>query len=248
LSYRQICRLASLTALAMACTACGTTGSASSAERNPDPFEKVNRAIYRFNETADRYVARPAAKAYRATTPEALRKGIGNFFANARYPITIVNDLLQGKLRQGGADLGRFLMNTTVGLGGLFDPATEAGLEQHDEDFGETLAVWGVPQGPYLMVPVFGPYTVASGIGDLVGAPANAINWNPDTDQVTLTWAGYLLHRRSTLIGIDEEVDQAFDPYLFVRDAYLQNRQYKILDGAVPEEELLPEDEFGGED
>jgi phospholipid-binding lipoprotein MlaA len=214
---------------------------------NRDPFEPFNRVVYRVNDWGDRYIARPAAKAYEKGTPRAFRAGAGNFFDNLRYPITIVNDFLQGKVQQGGADLARFAINSTIGLGGLFDPANDIGLRAHDEDFGQTFAVWGVPEGPYLVLPIFGPYTVTSAVGDLAGTQVSLLIQMPDNAAVGL-WIWYLVHLRYGLLGVDEEVRNAFDPYIFVRDAYLQNRRYKVLDGNVPEDELFPEDEFDDEE
>lgn len=209
-----------------------------------DPFEPVNRAIYRFNDVADRYVGKPVARGYEKATPKALRAGIGNFLGNLRYPITIANDFLQGKFRQGGADIARFTMNSTVGLFGLFDPAAAAGLREHDEDFGQTFAAWGLGEGPYLMVPLLGPYTLGSGIGDLLGTQVSPLVQVPEDAGVVALWTLDLVHRRHALLDLDEEIQRSFDPYLFVRDSYLQNRRYKIHDGNVPDEELYPEDDF----
>jgi len=226
---------------------CTSSGSAER-EANPDPFEPVNRAVYRFNDVADKYVGTPVARGYQRATPQALRNGIGNVFDNLRYPITIVNDFLQGKVRQGGADLARFAVNSTIGLAGLLDPASSIGLRENDEDFGQTLAVWGAPEGPYVVLPIFGPYTVTSGIGDLAGTQVSLLTQLPeDGTPKVVAWLGYLIHRRYEFLGADEEIQRAFDPYAFVRDAYLQNRRYKIHDGDVPEDELYPEDEFEDE-
>lgn len=224
---------------------CATRDGAGHEAKNPDPFEPVNRVIYQVNDFGDHYLAKPVAKAYEKGTPRAFRVGANNFFENLRYPITIVNDLLQGKVRQGGADFARFVVNTTVGLGGLFDPAAEMGLKLHDEDFGQTLSVWGVPQGPYLMVPVFGPYTVSSGVGDLLGTQVSPLVQAPD-DRGTANalWLWYLVHYRYSVLGADEEIQRAYDPYAFIRDAYLQNRLYKIYDGNVPEDQLYPEEDL----
>jgi len=235
------CLLSVIAALMLAACA---TGGAGRQEPDPDPFEKLNRGVYRFNDTVDRYVAKPVARGYEKATPRALRRGVSNFLDNLRYPITIVNDFLQGKFAQGGADLGRFAMNSTVGLFGLFDPATEAGLDAHDEDFGQTFAVWGLPQGPYLMVPIFGPYTVGSGIGDLVGTQVSLLIQSPEDEAALILWGLYLVDLRYRLLPLDEEIQRAFDPYLFIRDSYLQNRRYKIYDGQVPEDELLLDEDM----
>lgn len=237
-------RRAALVGLLLATGGCATSGGSAEGERNPDPLEPMNRAIYRFNDWGDRWVAKPLATAYGKATPRAFRAGADNFLDNLRYPITIVNDFLQGKWRQGAADVGRFTVNSVIGLGGIFDPATQMGLRAHDEDFGQTFSVWGLPEGPYLMVPVFGPYTVSSAIGDLAGTQVSLLVQGPEGSAAVATWVWYLVQQRYNLIGLDEQVREAFDPYLFVRDAYLQNRRYKIYDGNPPEEELFPEDEF----
>lgn len=224
-------------------TGCASQGRAER-ERNPDPFEPANRAIYRINDIGDRYVAKPVAKAYERMLPRAFRLGANNFLENLRYPITIVNDFLQGKVRQGGADIARFAINSTVGLLGIFDPATEIGLRANDEDFGQTLAVWGVPQGPYLMVPVFGPYTLTHGLGALVDTQASLMTQYPDSSLTGKVGGWYLVHKRYRILGADEEVQRAFDPYLFIRDAYLQYRRFQIYDGNIPDDDLFPEDDY----
>jgi phospholipid-binding lipoprotein MlaA len=240
-------RPAALLGVLLAASGCATSAGTVADERDPDPFEPLNRAVYRFNDWGDRWVARPLATAYGKATPRAFRAGANNFLDNLRYPITIVNDFLQGKWRQGAADTGRFAINSVVGLGGIFDPATEIGLRAHDEDFGQTFSVWGLPEGPYLMVPVFGPYTASSAIGDLAGTQVSLLVQVPEGQAAVAFWVWYLVQERYNLIGLDEQVREAFDPYLFVRDTYLQNRRYKIHDGNPPEEELFPEDEFGEE-
>lgn len=213
-------------------------------EPNPDPLEPVNRIVYRFNDLGDRYLAKPVAKAYEKATPRVIRIGANNFLENLRYPITFVNQFLQGKFREGGADLARFLLNSTVGIIGIFDPATEVGLKAHDEDFGQTLYKWGVPQGPYLMVPVFGPYSLTHGLGELLDTNFSVMVQYPDSSLTTKVGLWYLVHKRYRVLPADEEIQRAYDPYLFIRDAYLQNRRYQLYDGDVPEDELFPEDEF----
>jgi len=201
-----------------------------------DPFEPVNRAIFRFNEVADKYVARPVAKGYQFITPTVVRTGITNFFDNINYPIDIVNAVLQGKFRQAGLDTSRLIINSTVGIFGFMDPATDVGLVRHDEDFGQTLGVWGVPEGPYVMLPFFGPYTMRSGVGFVADAYVSPQTWlfsSSVQSKVNILW---MIHRRSSLIGIDKEVQRAFDPYAFVRDAYMQNREYLLHDGNPPEQ------------
>jgi phospholipid-binding lipoprotein MlaA len=227
----------------LALAGCAGSSGAQRSAPDADPFEPVNRVVYKFNDFGDRYLAKPVAKAYEKA-PRAFRAGAGNFFDNLRYPITVINDFLQGKARQGGADLARFAINSTIGLGGLLDPAEKMGLRFNDEDFGQTFSAWGLPEGPYLMVPIFGPYTVSSAVGDLVGTQASLLVQLPDNGGATALWIWYLVHLRYGVLGADEEIQRAFDPYVFIRDAYLQNRRYKTYDGDVPDEELFPDDEF----
>ncbi len=225
---------------------CAASGPQRAEGPNPDPLEPMNRAIYRFNDVVDRYVGKPVARAY-GKTPVPVRTGIGNFLDNLRYPITIVNDFLQGKVRQGGADLLRFTVNSTIGLLGVLDPAAKAGLRENDEDFGQTFAVWGLGDGPYLVIPIFGPYTAGSVIGDLAGTQISLLTQGPKGKTAIALWALYLVDKRHGVLDFDEQIQQAFDPYLFIRDAYLQNRRYKIYDGNVPDDELYPEDDFADE-
>ncbi|MCP4001289.1 MAG: VacJ family lipoprotein [Gammaproteobacteria bacterium] len=217
---------------------------ASKAEPNADPLEVINRPIYKFNDVTDRYILRPVAKGYQFITPNFVETGISNFFDNITYTVTIVNDFLQGKFKQGFADTGRFALNTTLGLLGLFDVATPMGLEYHDEDFGQTFAKWGIPAGPYIVVPLFGPRTVRSGIGTLADWRVNLLNYYSNTsvrDKLLILWA---IESRAALVGPDELIFDAFDPYLFVRDAYLQNRAFLINDGIIGETDEGFDDSF----
>jgi phospholipid-binding lipoprotein MlaA len=210
-------------------------------QRDPrDRFERFNRSVYSFNSTLDRSVARPVARAYVKVTPAPVRTGIGNFFGNFGYTRVIVNDLLQGKLVRFLADTTRLLVNTTLGIGGLFDPAAQLGLAANDEDFGQTLGRWGVPAGPYLMLPLLGPSTVRDGVGlvaDRYSEPDTYLveDWRV---QAGLT-VGSLIDKRASLLGTDELLAQSYDQYAFLRSAYLQRREFQVKDGAVP-----PEDDF----
>jgi phospholipid-binding lipoprotein MlaA len=219
-----------LTAVAIANSGCASRGSATKG-KNVDPFEPVNRGIYRFNDATDRFILRPAAKGYQWITPDPVQVSISNAFDNWTYPVTIVNGFLQAKFKQGFSDTGRFLVNTTIGILGLFDPATPLGLVEHREDFGQTFAKWGAPPGPFIMVPLFGPRTILSGIGTLADVQVNPlVQWRNTSmrDKALILWA---IETRASLIGPDKIIEDAFDPYLFVRDAYLQNREFLISDG-----------------
>jgi phospholipid-binding lipoprotein MlaA len=199
-----------------------------------DRFERFNRSVYVFNDTLDRAVARPVARAYVKVTPVPVRTGIGNFFQNLFYTTVIVNDLLQGKGGQFFADLGRLLVNTTIGIAGLFDPAGQLGLAAHDEDFGQTLGRWGVPEGPFLMLPILGPSTVRDTFGEVADHFTE-----PDTYLVN-DWkvqAGVtvssLIDKRAALLSTDDLLTNSFDPYAFMRNAYLQRRAFQVSDGAA---------------
>lgn len=205
-----------------------------------DPLEPVNRQVYRFNITADKYLLRPVAVGYTKVVPSPLRRGVDNFFDNLYYPRVIVNDLLQGKLVQSGRDTGRLLLNTTVGLAGLVDVATPLGLTENDEDFGQTLGKWGVGEGWYLMIPLLGPSTNR----DLVGTIAD--NWTDPLqyvdsvgaeDRIALN-AAQIIDARSRYLDLDAILEEQIDPYVFVRTTYLQRRKGLVLDGDPPEEEL----------
>src|SRR5258706_3623491 len=209
--------------------------SAPAAKRDPrDPLERLNRGVYRFNVATDRAVFRPVAKAWRAVVPRPLRRGLGNFVDNLEYPGTIVNDFLQGKVVDGGRDFTRLLINSVAGLG-FFDPATRAGFERHDEDFGQTLGKWGVPPGPYLMVPLLGPSSFRDAPAKLADEYSSGRHYIKDSTVRCGLWAADKLELRATLLDADATLERSYDPYAFVRNAWLQRRQYLVKDGAVDE-------------
>lgn len=203
-----------------------------------DPWERFNRSSFAFNDALDRAVAKPVAKAYKKVTPRVVRTGISNFVSNLSGITTVFNDVLQGKMRQAGRDSGRFLLNTTVGLGGLFDPATKAGLEKNSEDFGQTLGKWGVKSGPYLMLPILGPSTVRDTFGripDQFTYPINYVdNWRIRYGVRALDF----LDLRAGLLDLDAQLEQSFDRYAFVRNAWLQRREFQVRDGNVEDPSL----------
>jgi phospholipid-binding lipoprotein MlaA len=213
-------------------------------ERDPrDRFERANRAVYRFNDGLDRHVARPLAKGYVKVTPPPVRTGVSNFFQNLFYPTVIVNDLLQGKLKSFGGDTARLVVNTTLGIGGLFDPATRMGLPAGDEDFGQTLGKWGMPAGPYIVLPLLGPSNVRDTVGFAGDWFTDPKNYVKNTYvSVGLTGAS-LLDLRAELLATDEVLARAYDPYVFVRNAYLQRREFQVKDGAPADDVEIFEDE-----
>jgi phospholipid-binding lipoprotein MlaA len=219
---------------ALALAGCATTG-----EPTPsDPIEGFNRGVYKFNDALDRGVLKPSAKAYVKVTPEWFRTGVGNFFMNLKGPGTIVNQLLQGKFREAGQDTGRFLLNTTFGLAGVIDVASMNELPQHDEDLGQTLGKWGVPPGPYLMLPFLGPATVRDGPSRIVDTFLEPLYWYDTGNARWVSLGLSILDDRARLLPLDETLAETYDPYAFIRDAYLQRRQYLVYDGEPPEEPL----------
>jgi len=235
--------LASAAGLALASAGCASNQAATRNEAF-DPIEPVNRAIFKVNDLGDRYLLRPVAVGYERALPKQMRSGVRNIFSNLLYPITIANAFLQGKFSQTGRDGARFLLNSTVGLAGIFDPATRIGLEENDEDFDQTLAVWGVGEGPFLVIPIFGPRTLRHGFGDLVDAPLTPFVsvTSGELDLRLVAWVVNQVDGRSRLLDVDQQVFESFDPYIFVRDAYLQRRRYLALDGNVPEDESYLDD------
>ena len=205
--------------------------------KNPkDPLESFNRGVYEFNETIDRYAVKPVAKGYKAVVPVPLRGGVTNFFGNFRDVTTAINNLLQLKVGTGIRDVGRVAVNTTAGLFGVFDVATRIGLEKHEEDFGQTLGFYGVPDGAYLVLPLFGPSTVRDSVG-LIGDYFT----DPEfylVQERPWTWVVFgtrLVNVRANLLEAERVLDQAaLDRYAFLRDAYLQRRRNLIRDGNLP--------------
>ncbi len=201
-----------------------------------DQFEAFNRVAFKFNEALDHYVVEPLAEAYTTTIPGVYRIGVTNFFDNLLYPNVFVNAFLQGKFEQGAADTKRFLVNSTLGLGGVLDIATPMKLEKHQEDFGQTLAVWGVGRGTYLYLPLRGPGT-ARNLPDLVTrALVSPFTYLSSATLLPLAVLNGI-NRRANLLEESKLFDEAaIEPYIFTREAYLQRRQHLIYDGNPPPE------------
>lgn len=201
-----------------------------------DPWEGFNRSVFSFNEGLDRYVAKPVARAYQTVMPQVLDDMVSRFFNNLFAPITITNALLQGKGHVAAEQTSRFMFNTTAGLAGFFDVATPMGLPRVKEDFGQTLAVWGVPSGPYVMLPVLGPSTIRDFSGrlvDVIPDPRRMVN-SPAKYFVT---ALDLTDTRADLLAAEKGIEG--DRYLFIRDYYLQQRAFAITDGKVARDDFL---------
>jgi phospholipid-binding lipoprotein MlaA len=219
---------------------CSAFADDASSKQPSDPWQGMNRKIQAFNDTADRWVLKPVAKGYAKITPHLVRRGVSNFFTNLTYPLVVVNQFLQGKFHDGASDTGRFIMNTTLGIGGLFDPASGAHLPLHDEDFGQTFAKWGIGSGPYLVIPFLGPSTVRDGLGSAVGFTVQPTRYliEDNNTRYGMTALNFIEIRAGLL---DAEQLISGDRYIFMRDAYLQRREYLIKDGQVTDE-FLDED------
>lgn len=216
-----------------------------------DPLEGFNRAMYSFNDGVDRYVLKPVARGYDAVTPAPVQKGVSNFFSNLDDVVVIVNDLLQFKFKRAARDTGRFLVNSTLGLFGLIDWASDMGLEKNNEDFGQTLGYWGVPEGPYVVLPFLGPSTLRDTGGLYVDTAYldpvyNELHedWPPPSRENTdAVWGMTILKTidtRAKLLKAEKIMDQAaLDPYIFLREAYLQRRKNLVYDGNPPVEEPI---------
>lgn len=193
-----------------------------------DPWEPMNRRVHRFNNAVDRRIAKPLAQAYVKVVPRPVRLGVSNFFSNLGQPVSAVNALLQGQPKAAAQALGRFALNTTLGVGGLFDPATDAHLPNHSEDFGQTLGIWGWRRSRYVELPLFGPRTVRDVFGLIGDAPLSPLRQvQPDADRIFLQGL-QLVDVRTQLFSVDRMREGAADDYTLVRDAWLQRRRYQI--------------------
>lgn len=217
-------------------TACASIQQTERVEKI-DPFERVNRVVFSFNETADQYVIKPIAEGYKFVLPELVRTGVTNFFSNINDVLIGANNLLQGKPANAASDIGRFFINSTVGILGLFDVATDMGLDKNREDFGQTLGVWGFSDGPYIVLPFFGASNVRDTVGFVVDVETDfMINTNKlNSDEKIAINSLRIINRRADLLDAGQLLeDAAFDKYSFLRDGYLQRRRNQIYDGNPP--------------
>lgn len=212
-----------------------------------DPYEGLNRKTFGFNDYVDRNIFKPVAKGYVNVVPGFARRGVHNALVNLGTPAVALNQLLQGKGVMAASDSGRFLLNTTLGIGGLFDPATPIGLPAHNEDFGQTLQVWGVGPGPHIVSPFTGSTTVTDAVGTFVGAFTNPINLFEPQTQIIGRVIGVVDLRAELLAA---ETLLSGDKYLFLRDATLQRRKFLVADGELDEDPFLSDDfdDFDDED
>ncbi len=210
-------------------------------EEANDPLEPFNRAMFKVDAGLDKVVVRPVVTVYRTILPSQGRKGVDNFLSNVRAPVTLANDLLQGEFTRAGTTIGRFVVNSTMGFFGFFDVGEKLGMEQHGEDFGQTLAVWGVPDGPYIYVPFIGPSTVRDGTGFLTDSMLiDPISWYERSDSAPgwLQWADlgitYINAKNSFMDPLDELKKSSLDYYSALRSSYRQIRAKEIRNGAPP--------------
>ena len=208
-----------------------------------DPFEEINRSIWSFNESLDNRIAKPLAEFYTDVLPDPVQSGISNFFSNLDEIDNALNQVLQGKPVAACSDLSRFVINTSLGLFGLFDLATHLGLEEHDEDFGQTLGVWGIPDGPFLMLPIYGP----SSPRDIVGRPISGIlsgTFSIEESDVRFAITGLdALETRARLLDVESLI--VGDRYTFIRDSYLQYTEFEVQDGEEIEDDFTDDmDDF----
>ncbi len=221
--------------LVLAATVLLGSGCATTASNPEDPLEGYNRAMFSFNEGLDKAVIKPAAQAYDAVLPSPVRTGVSNVFGNLGDPWIGVNNLLQGKFADALSDMMRFLFNSTFGIAGVLDIATEMGFAKHDEDFGQTLGRWGVGDGAYIVLPFFGPRTLRDAAMlpvDMSVDPVSSVGHIPTRNTMT---GVRLLNTRANLLGVDKTLEEGtLDKYSYVRDFYLEQRRYKVFDGNPP--------------
>ncbi|MEC7864965.1 MAG: VacJ family lipoprotein [Pseudomonadota bacterium] len=223
--------LISIMMLVLLLSSCSTTGSSKN-----DPLEPMNRAIFQFNEVVDDNIFEPVAKTYKYITPDPVETGVSNFFSNIGEVSTIANDVFQFKFKQAGYDFLRFSINTTIGVLGIFDVATSVGLKKNNEDFGQTLGYWGIPQGPYLVLPFFGASTFRDAPGLYADMQISPINQLDNEEELTLN-ALNAISTRARLLRATKILDTAAkDKYIFIRESYLQKRESMVNDGDSEED------------
>lgn len=240
-------RSVSLLALALVLSACATTQAPPPEERSPaDPWEPFNRQVYAFNRTADRAVLKPVARGYKHITPAPVRTGVTNFFDNLRSPVIIVNLLLQGRPGDSLAQFERFFVNSVYGIGGIFDLADRADMPEHQTNLGMTFATWGWEDSRYLMLPFVGPSTLRDGIGFYGDSFVNPVLDGVRKQGSYGVLALDAIQIRADLLPLDERIEEAFDPYLFIRDGYLQRRNFRIQgeEAEMPDYEAFLDEDF----
>ena len=233
--HLKLSRFPVLIGLAIFLSGCATSPTS---QENQDPLESMNRSVFSFNEKADKYALKPVALGYKTIAPDLVQQGAGNFFSNLDDFIVVLNDILQLKFSEAGQDGSRLLINTFLGMGGLVDFGTEYGFPKRYEDFGQTLAHYGVASGPYIVVPFLGGYTVRSGVGGIVDIATNPVFYAAPFMAPFISpaiGAGKAVDERKQVLSKEEIINEAaLDKYEFLRDAYLQRRNSLIHDGNPP--------------
>ncbi len=202
-----------------------------------DPWEPMNRGIYGFNHAVDKVTLKLVARGYRKVVPQFARRGVTNFSENLFTPRSALNNFLQGKGKAGFSDIGRFIINTTIGVGGLFDVASAAGFQEYGEDFSQTLAVWGLPEGPFVFIPFLGPHTLLDAIALPVDLLSDPLAYYNDTSVRDRVYVLRVIDLRARLLTAETLVEDSQDPYITLRESYLQNRLYEVHDGNPPEDD-----------
>ena len=240
-----------LVALIASLAGCATAPSGGSdaapVRAEHDPLEPLNRSLYAINDAVDRVTLKPIARGYKAVVPEFARRGVTNFSRNLFTPRSAVNNFLQGKPGPGFSELGRFIINTTLGIGGLIDIATAQGMPVYDEDFGQTLAVWGIPEGPYLFIPILGPNTLLDAASIPIDIASDPLYHYDNSSVRDKVYVLRVIDLRMRLLTAETLLEDSKDPYLTLRESYLQNRRFQVYDGSPPstdEEDDLFEEFF----
>lgn len=231
-------RVKGMGTVALICALAGTALSGCATSGNPkDPIEGFNRAVFAFNDAIDSVAIKPVAKGYSAVIPDPVQRGVSNFFGNIADVFVGVNNVLQGKVVEGAGDFGRVLVNSTIGILGVMDVASDMGIEKHDEDFGQTFGRWGVGNGPYVVLPIFGPRTLRDTAGFVLDIKADPVGEINDVATKNSLQVVRLVDARAGGLSADKVIDAAaLDRYSYVRDAYLQRRRSLIYDGSPPRE------------
>jgi len=236
----RLCLLLGIVSLAAACA--GNRPVPEEARSQADPWEPLNRPIHSLNSAYDKVLLKPIAKGYEIVIPSFMRQGVTNFSRNLREPLHVVNNLLQGKGGAAMTDVGRFMLNSTFGVLGIFDWATPAGLERSEEDFGQTLAVWGVRAGPYVVIPFLGPNTLRDALMIPLNLLADPLLHYDNSSVRDKLYVLRLIDVRQRLFAADDLLKDSKDPYITIRESYLQRRQYQIYDGNPPVDEDFYDD------
>jgi phospholipid-binding lipoprotein MlaA len=209
-----------------------------------DPWERLNRGVYRFNDVVDRAITKPIARGYTAVLPGPVRQGVTNFSRNLLTPLYLVNNFLQGKPHEGTVEFYRLVVNSTIGIGGIFDVAAMSGIESNPEDFGQTAAVWGVPAGPFVMIPFLGPQTLRDAVLLPVDLQLDPLYHYDVASVRDRLYVLRLINLRANLLPLEDLLEDSPDPYVTIRESFLQNREFAIYDGNPPSDDDEFFDEF----